>query len=219
MIQDDPGPGLRIQPDAIPVDHTLVLAAERSPRPDRHPPIALRTVLVSGPAPACIGEFLRPRSPVEGFSDPALDVVAQARLQAFELEHLNVGPEHILLALLSRRGDVATRALKTVDVTLEETHARVKKRSVPATAFARRSSPRQAPFTPRATWAFDRARGEASDLGGGPVEPAHILLGLVSDPQSAVVGIMRDSNVDPGRIRTAVTQLLDPTEPEDIGTS
>jgi hypothetical protein len=214
VIQDDPRPGITIQPDAIPVDHVLVLAAERSPRPGRQPPVVVRMLLVRGLAPECIGEFFNPRSPVERFSNPAREVVAQARQEAFELEHLNVGPEHILLALLRRQRDVAAQALNTLDVTFEQTRVQVAKSISQAAGFAR-SSPLQAPFTPRATWAFDRARGEASALGDAVVEPAHILLGLVGDPECPVVRILRDNNVDAEQVRVVVTQLLNPAEPDD----
>jgi hypothetical protein len=33
VLQDHPAPGVTIRPDAIPLDHMLVLAAERTPRP------------------------------------------------------------------------------------------------------------------------------------------------------------------------------------------
>jgi hypothetical protein len=205
VIQNDPRPGVTIRPDAIPVDHTLVLAAERAPRPARQPPIMVRTILVKGPAPPCVGEFFRPRSPVEHFSDSACEVVAQARREAFELEHFNVEPEHILLALLKRRGDVAAQALNSLDVTVDEARAQVARRSGPAAGFARRSSPLQAPLTPRAGWALDRARAEASDFGDGQVEPAHILLGLVGDLGSPVLGILRERHANLERVRAAVT--------------
>lgn len=68
-------------------------------------------------------------------------------------------------------------------MTFERTRVQVAKRIAPAAGFAR-SSPLQAPFTLRATWAFDRARDEAPDL------------------------------VDPEQIRVAVTQLLNPAEPD-----
>jgi hypothetical protein len=125
VIQNHPAPGMTFQPDAIPVDQTLVLAAERTPRPGRQPAIVVRTLLVSDPAPACIGVFLKSASPVSGFTAPARGVVAQARQEAFDLQQRNVGPEYILLALLRRHDDVAAQALNSLHVTSEQVRAQV----------------------------------------------------------------------------------------------
>lgn len=214
VIQNHPAPGITVQPNAIPVDHTLVLAAERTPRPGRQPPIVVRTMLVSGRAPACVGEFLRPRSPLARFTTAAREVVAQARQEAFELQHPNVGPEHILLALLRRDDDVAAQALSSQHVTLERIRAQVAQTVLPARPLAQRSSMLAAPFTPRATDVLDRARTQASELGDESVEPEHILLGLVSDPDSAVARILRENGAEPEQIRAAVLRLLHRSEPD-----
>jgi hypothetical protein len=214
VIQNRPALGITIQPNAIPVDHTLVLAAERSARPRRQPPIVVRTLLVSGRAPACVGEFLRLPSPLARLTTSAREVVAQARQDAFELQHPNVGPEHILLALLRRRGDVAAQALSAQHVTLEHIRPQVAESGQPARPRALRSSALAAPFTPRATGALDRARIEASELGNESVEPEHILLGLASDPESAVARMLRQTGADPEQIRTAVLLLLNRAPPD-----
>ena len=214
-MQDDLRPGVTIRPDAIPVDHTLVLAAERWSRPGRRPPIVLRTLLVSGPAPACVGEFLTPRSTVRGFGVAALEIVADARAQAFELQQLNVGPEHVLLALLRRRGDLAARALNSLGVRYEESRGQLAQRASTAPQFAQRSSPSQAPFTPPATRAFLRARAEAPEFGDGTVEPAHILLGLIDDLDSPAVRVLRGNHADPAQVRATVIELLNRSPPDD----
>ena len=120
VIQTDPGPRITIRPDSIPVAHTLVLAAERMLRPNRPPPIVVRTLLAKDPAPVCIGEFLKPPSPLARLGQPAREVIAQARQQAFELEHFNVGPEHLLLGLLRRGDDVTDHALNSIHVAFEQ---------------------------------------------------------------------------------------------------
>jgi hypothetical protein len=208
VIQNHPAPGVTIQPDAIPVDHTLVLAAERTPRPGRQPAIVVRTMLVSGPAPACIGEFLTPPSPLGRFTAAAREVVARARQEAFELRHLNVGPDHILLALLRGHDDIAAQTLSSLPVTFEHARAQVAQSVGPARPLAQHSSGLAAPFTPRATDVLERARTEASGLGNESVEPEHILLGLVSDPGSSVARMLRESGADPEQIRPAVLRLL-----------
>ncbi len=214
VIQNHPAPGVTIQPDAIPVDDTLVLAAERTSHPGRQPAIVVRTLLVSGPAPACIGEFLRPPSPLAGFTVSVREVVAQARQEAFDLQRLNVGPEHILLALLRRHDDVAAQALSSLHVTFEHARAQAAPSVGPAKPAAQHSSALAAPFTPRATGVLERARTEASRLGNESVEPEHILLGLVSDPESPVMRMLPESAADPIWVRAAVTRLLNRADPD-----
>lgn len=214
VIQNHPAPGITIQPDAIPVDHTLVLAAERTPRPGRQPPIVVRTVLVGGQAPACIAEFFRRPSPLARFTASAREVVAQARQEAFELRHLNVGPEHILLALLRGHDDVAATALRSLHITSEHMRAHVAHSDDQARRLIQRGSPLTAPFTPRATDVLERARTEASGLASEPVEREHILLGLVSDLHSPVVRMLRAGGSGPEQIRAMVLRLLDRSEPD-----
>jgi hypothetical protein len=218
VIQNHPAPGVTIQPDVIPFDQTLVLAAERTPRPGRQPPIVVRTLLVSDPAPACVGEFLKPASPVAGFTAPAREVVAQARQEAFDLQQRNVGPEHILLALLSRHDDVAAQALNSLHVTFEQVRAQVVASVGPAKLLAQHSSALAAPLTPRAMGALTRARSEASELGNESVKPEQILLGLVSDPENLVVRMLRESSVYPEQVRTAVACLLNRADPDGDNT-
>jgi ATP-dependent Clp protease ATP-binding subunit ClpA len=62
--------------------------------------------------------------------------------------------------------------------------------------------------------ALTRARSEASELGNESVKPEHILLGLVSDPESSVVRMLRESAADPEQVRTAVIRLLNRGAPD-----
>jgi Clp amino terminal domain, pathogenicity island component len=208
VLQDHPAPGVTIQPDAIPLDHTLVLAAERTSRPGLQPPIVVRTIVVRGSAPDCVGAFLRPPSPLQGFNSSAREVVPKAREEAFELGHLNVGPEHILLALLRGDDAIAAQALNSLHVKSEQIRERIAQSVPPAAPLAQHSSALAAPFTPQATEALGRARSEASALGDASVEPAHILLGLISDRESPVAAMLREISVDPEHARSIVLRLL-----------
>jgi hypothetical protein len=214
VIQNHPAPGVTIEPEAIPVGHTLLLAAQRAPDRSRLPAILVRTMLVSGPAPACIGEFLVRPSPLAHFTAAGREVVSQARQEAFDLRHPNVEPVHILLALLRRTDNVAGQARSSRDVTFEHVRAQAVRTVELAQPLVQRSTARTAPFTPPAMAVLERARVEASELGNAMVEPEHILLGLVSDPESPVVRMLRESAVDPGRVRAAVLRLRDSADPD-----
>lgn len=214
VIQSHSAPDVRIQPDAIPLRHTLVLAAERAARPGRQPGIVVRTMLVTGPAPDCVCAFLTPASPIARFDAPAREVVAQARQEAIELQQLNVGPEHILLAILRRHDDVAGQALNSLDVTFERVRAQIAQSIAAAQPLAHRPTAGAPPFTPRATDVLHHARAEADRLGNDLVAPEHILLGLLDDRESSVVRLLRESGADAEQIRTTVTRLLNPAEPD-----
>ena len=215
VIQSHPAPGMTIQPDAIPLRHTLVLAAERAVRPGRQPGIVVRTMLVSGPGQDCVGVFLRPPSPIARFDAPAREVVAQARQEAIELRQLNVGPEHILLAILRRDDDVAGQALTSLHVTFERVRGQIAQSIAGSAATRAPSHPAGTPpFTPRATDVLHRARAEADRLGNDLVAPEHILLGLLDDRESSAVRMLGESGADAEQIRTAVTRLLDRAEPD-----
>jgi hypothetical protein len=60
--ENGPERRIRIQPDAIPVDHTLVLAVQPAAS-HGVPPIIVRLMLVQGPAPERLGKVLYPAAP------------------------------------------------------------------------------------------------------------------------------------------------------------
>jgi hypothetical protein len=150
IVSQDSSPEVTIDPPAIPDDATLVLAAERvTMQRDRPARIVVRLLLVRGPAPACVGVFFKPPSPLERLTMLAREVVAHAREEAAALHHANVEAEHILLALLRRQDGVAAEALSSLGVKVERVRARVLESFGPVKALVPHPLPSGAPFTPQ----------------------------------------------------------------------
>jgi hypothetical protein len=179
-VSQDSSPEVTIDPRAIPDDATLVLAAERvTMQRERPASIVVRLLLVRGPAPACVGEFLKRPTPLERFTLRAREVVAYAQEEAAALHHANVEAEHILLALVLARGEVAARILseegadpKKVRNELSGLHGPEKPRGYPGegwSALSWRCSAgiRSAAQTPLA-WAVWASRGRR-EPGAGQV--------------------------------------------------
>ena len=117
IVKQDSSPGVTFDPDAIPADRTLVLAAEwDARRPSRPPRLVMRVMMVRGPAPACVGEILNRVNPLERFTAGGRRVVDHAREEARELGHHNIKPEHILLGLLDEPQSRAARVLNSLTI-------------------------------------------------------------------------------------------------------
>jgi Clp amino terminal domain, pathogenicity island component len=120
IVKQDSSPDVTFYPDAIPTDRTLVLAAEWDARRTGRPPLlVMRVMMVRGPAPACVGEIFKRVKPFERFTAGARRVVDQAREEARELGHRNIGPVHILLALIDESDGAPARVLRELGADLE----------------------------------------------------------------------------------------------------
>ncbi|HEY0699550.1 MAG TPA: Clp protease N-terminal domain-containing protein [Micromonospora sp.] len=63
-------------------------------------------------------------------------------------------------------------------------------------------------FTQRARDVVRRAQVEAVRLGPGPIGTEHLLLGLLADPDSLAVGVLRSAGIDCDRLRTQVEEQI-----------
>src|SRR5688572_23669672 len=61
----------------------------------------------------------------ERFTDPARRVVVFAQDEARRLNHVHIGPEHLLLGVVREGDDLGARALATFGLTLDDTRRRV----------------------------------------------------------------------------------------------
>ena len=214
VTANGPAPGVTIQPNAIPSNHTLVLAAELTPRhPSRRPTILMRLMLVRGPAPACVGEFFKHADPLERFTARAREIVPQAREETRELGHRNVGPEHILLALLRERESLGGQALNSLGVTIERVRDRVVQIAGPIKELPSPQIPFLAPFTPRGTRVLELAAIEAASLGSDQVGAEHILLGLVREHDGVAARILREHDADAEKVQNELIRVSRPEEP------
>ncbi len=112
-----------------------------------------------------------------------------AQTEARQLNHDFVGTEHILLALLIERPG----ALEALGVTADAIRQQISQLVTPGLA--------QPPvgaisLTPRARSVIDYARLETSNHGQKLIEPEHLLLGLIHEPDGVAGRVMRNLGLD-----------------------
>ena len=115
------------------------------------------------------------------FTERARKVVHMANEEAQRYQHEYIGPEHVLLALLSEGWSIAAKFVDPVVVRKEvETLINTGPAAV-SDAF---------PPTPRAKQIVENAMLEARNLGQDFVDPEHLLLGLMRGGEGACVQLL-----------------------------
>jgi hypothetical protein len=104
---------------------------------------------------------------------------------------------------------VATRALASSGVTLEQARERV----VRTVGRGEQSSAGAIPFTPRAKKLLVLALEEALNRDDDYIGTQHILLAVISEDEAVAAGILRGLGVDPEHVRRAVIET--PSGAED----
>src|SRR6185503_10064266 len=110
----------------------------------------------------------------ERFTDRARRVVALAQREARKLGHDYIGTEHILLGLIDEGAGVATTALTSMGISLDEMRQAV----LDSTGRAAEPAPESGhiPFTPEAKKVLELSLREANQLGHNYIGTEHILL-------------------------------------------
>jgi ClpA/ClpB-like protein len=130
----------------------------------------------------------------ERFTQGARDVVVQAQVEARELGHDFIGPEHLLLGL--------AHAGVVPGVTAEEVRERIPRGEHTETTG-------MIPFTPEAKRTLERALKEALRLAHNYIDAEHLLLGLLHVREGVVAEVLSD----PGGVRDAVAGRFAPPAP------
>ncbi|MGH2886022.1 MAG: Clp protease N-terminal domain-containing protein, partial [Solirubrobacteraceae bacterium] len=138
---------------------------------------------------------------LERFSDRARQVVVVADEEARELGHDYIGTEHLLIALLREEAGVPRALLATISLTADEARAAV----IAVAGRGDGPSPRQVPFTPRASRVMQLSVGEALSMGRSAVETEHLLLALIVDGEGTGARILREAGADARAIRALAT--------------
>lgn len=132
-------------------------------------------------------------------------LMAIAADEARRSGHEFVATEHILLALLTDEASIGTRVFRALGVAPERVREEVEK-LVPA-GFGKTRA-KQLPFTPRARKCLDRAAEEAKKLGFANVSSAHVLLGLVSEPEGVAAHVVLNLGLALEDVRNATIGQL-----------
>jgi ATP-dependent Clp protease ATP-binding subunit ClpC len=138
------------------------------------------------------------------FTDRARRVVVLAQHEARTLDHDYIGTEHILLGLIDEGQGVATTALTSMGISLEEMRQTVRD------TIGRGAQPPESghiPFTPQAKKVLELSLRESMQLGHEYIGTEHILLALIREGGGAAQLLAR-AGVDLDRARQQVTELL-----------
>jgi hypothetical protein len=142
----------------------------------------------------------------ERFSDAARRVVVLAQEEARRLDHVYVGTEHLLLALLTENHGIAARVLTSTGIEAPAV------RSLVVEIIGRGNGGGTAgsiPFTPRAKSTFEYAWDEARRLGADNLDTEHLLLGLLRDGEGVAGQILTKLTSDPDHVRRRVEEVIE----------
>jgi hypothetical protein len=135
------------------------------------------------------------------FSQSALSAIELARAEAPKFHHDFIGTEHLLLGICGEIPELLTGLGLKREKIREEIEKLVglgpdhKTNSVP-------------PFTPRAKHAMGLAAGEAKGLGHARIEPEHLFLGLLLEPDGVGTRVLHGLGVDFEAARKRVNECL-----------
>lgn len=141
----------------------------------------------------------------ERFTDPARRVVVFAQDEARRLNHVHIGPEHLLLGVVREGKDIGGQALATFGLTLEDTRRRVEA-DLPRGVQGPGS---HIPFTPRAKNVLEQSLHTALSLEHKHIGTEHIVLGLASDDAGTAGKVLTDAAGDLDRVRREVMRRLE----------
>src|SRR5262245_50365293 len=146
---------------------------------------------------------------MERFTDRARKVMQLARQEAQRLDHVCVGPEHILLGLVEEGSGVAANVLKNLDVSPRRLRKAVESLVRPGEGEGYPASGRL-PLTLQAERVIRQATEEARGLNHNYVGTEHLLLGLLHEPEGVAAQALKRMGLETGDVREEIQQLLNP---------
>ncbi|MFF5290766.1 Clp protease N-terminal domain-containing protein [Paractinoplanes globisporus] len=145
----------------------------------------------------------------ERFTDRARRVVVLAQEEARMLNHAEIGTEHFLLGLIHDGEGVATQALESLGISLEDLREQIEE----IIGIGAQASPGHLPFTPRARRVLELALREALQLGHTYIGTEHLLLGLIREGEGVAGQVLIRLGADLNRTRQQVIRLLSGNTP------
>ena len=140
----------------------------------------------------------------ERFTDRSRRVIVLASDQARELNHDYIGTEHLLLGLAEEGEGVAAKVLDTLGISLED----VSKQVIEIIGRGQQRYVGHIPFTPRAKKVLELALREALGLEHHYIGTEHILLGLISEGESAAARALAKLGADLDEVRQRTVDVL-----------
>jgi ATP-dependent Clp protease ATP-binding subunit ClpC len=140
----------------------------------------------------------------ERFTDRARRVVVLAQEEARMLNHNYIGTEHILLGLIHEGDGVASKALESLGIELDNVREQVQE----IIGQGQQAPSGHIPFTPRAKKVLELSLREALQLGHNYIGTEHILLGLIREGEGVAAQVLVKLGADLNKVRQQVIQLI-----------
>jgi ATP-dependent Clp protease ATP-binding subunit ClpC len=139
----------------------------------------------------------------ELFSAGAREVLTLAQEESRRVNRHEVGPEHLLLGLISEQKGIAGQVLKIMGAELRSARGEV----FTLGEYENELTGSVIPFTNEAQQIFEFALEESRQLGHNCVDTEHLLLGLLRQGESIPIQVLTNIGIDPDEVRT---QVLNP---------
>ena len=148
---------------------------------------------------------------LQRFTRSAIQVVHLAREEARRFRGNTVGTEHILLGLIREQEGLAAKVLERMGVSHGRVQNAVRQQLGPTELRAGAGTGRT--WTPRARRTLELALEEAKELNprlglAQYVDTEHLLLGLLREPDSSAMRVLRALNVDIEQMRQQVVRAM-----------
>jgi ATP-dependent Clp protease ATP-binding subunit ClpC len=150
----------------------------------------------------------------ERFTNQSRYAIVAAQEEARSLDHDYIGSEHLLLGLLREDQGTSARALASAGITLEAARHDVEA----LIGRGERPPSGHIPFTRPAKKCLELSLREALQLGHRYIGTGHLLLGLMSQGDSAAVKVLGRLGADLDQLRARVIQELEdhPENQDDL---
>jgi len=140
----------------------------------------------------------------ERFTDGARDVIALAHQEAQRRNHVQIGTEHILLAILQKDSGASAMVLQNLGVNLAGLSNEIEKLTRSDPKAVSTGKPRQ---TVGAKKAIEYAIEEARVFHHASVDTVHILLGVLRDREGVAAQVLRSVGVRLEEVRSEILKL------------
>lgn len=147
------------------------------------------------------------------YSKSVNQVLEIAREQAQNFYHRLIGTEHVLLALVIETDGEAGKILRSWGLTPTAVREEIER----YTGYGSAPKASYMEMSPRLSLALDYAKRQADQGGYKEIETNHVLLGITASEQVLSAMILKNLNVDIGRLRQDVNDSLD--QEQDFGDS
>ena len=147
------------------------------------------------------------------YSKSANQVLEIAREQAQEFHHRLIGTDHVLLAMVIETEGEAGKILRSWGLTPTAVREEIER----YTGYGSAAKSSYMEMSPRLSLALDYAKRQADQGGYKEIETNHVLLGITASEQVLSAMILKNLNVDIGRLRQDINDSLD--QEQDFGDS